>query len=76
MHRMGLFLAGLVVGFVTLRYPINWLLSFADGHFVQVITADNYFTFVSYFMLAFGITFEQPLVLTSLASLESFRQAL
>ena len=64
---IGLFLAGLVVGFVTLRYPINWLLSFDDGHFVQVITADNYFTFVAYFLLAFGLTFELPLVLTFLA---------
>lgn len=64
---IGLFLAGLFVGFVTLRYPINWLLSFDDGHFIQVITADNYFTFVAYFLLAFGITFELPLVLTFLA---------
>jgi sec-independent protein translocase protein TatC len=50
-----------------LRPPINWLLSFDDEDFVRVITADNYFTFVSYFMLAFGITFELPLVLTSMA---------
>jgi sec-independent protein translocase protein TatC len=62
-----LFFAGLVVGFVTLRYPINWLLSFDDGHFVQVITANNYFTFVAYFLLAFGLTFELPVVLTFLA---------
>jgi sec-independent protein translocase protein TatC len=65
---IGLFIAGLGVGFVTLRYPINWLLSFDDGHFVQVITADNYFTFVAYFLLAFGIAFELPLVLTFLAA--------
>jgi sec-independent protein translocase protein TatC len=64
---IGLFIAGLGVGFVTLRYPINWLLSFDDGHFVQVITADNYFTFVAYFLLAFGVTFELPLVLTFMA---------
>jgi len=64
---IGLFISGLTVGFVTLRYPINWLLSFDDGLFVQVITADNYFTFVAYFLLGFGITFELPLVLTSLA---------
>jgi sec-independent protein translocase protein TatC len=64
---IGLFIAGLGVGFVTLRYPINWLLSFDDGHFVQLITADNYFTFVAYFLLAFGIAFELPLVLTFLA---------
>ena len=62
-----LFLAGLAVGFITLRYPLNWLLSFSDQSFVEIITADNYSTFVSYFMLAFGFTFELPLVLTFLA---------
>src|ERR1051325_1077718 len=64
---VALFLAGLGVGFVTLRYPINWLLAFGDRYFVELITADNYFTFVAYFLLAFGITFELPLVLTMLA---------
>jgi sec-independent protein translocase protein TatC len=73
-----LFLAGLTVGFVTLRYPINWLLGFGDRYFVEIITADNYFTFVAYFLVAFGITFELPLVLTFLAvagvvSLETLR---
>jgi len=62
-----LFVAGLTVGFVTLRYPINWLLGFGDQYFVEIITADNYFTFVAYFLLAFGVTFELPLVLTFLA---------
>jgi len=62
-----LFLAGLTVGFVTLRYPINWLLGFGDQYFVEIVTADNYFTFVAYFLLAFGVTFELPLVLTFLA---------
>ena len=64
---IGLFVSGLTVGYITLRNPINWLLSFDDGLFVEVITADNYFTFVAYFLLAFGVTFELPLVLTSLA---------
>jgi len=66
---VGLFLAGVAVGFVTLRYPINWLLGFGDRYFVEIITADNYFTFVAYFLLAFGVTFELPLVLTFLAVL-------
>ena len=61
-----LFLAGLFVGFVTLRYPIDWLLGFGHPYFVEIITADNYFTFVAYFLLAFGLTFELPLVLTGL----------
>jgi sec-independent protein translocase protein TatC len=61
-----LFIVGLGVGFVTLRYPLNWLLTFSDRSFVEIITADNYFTFVAYFLLAFGLTFELPLVLTGL----------
>src|SRR5207245_11008318 len=63
---VGLFLTGLVVGFVTLRYPIDWLLGFGHPYFVEIITADNYFTFVAYFLLAFGLTFELPLLLTGL----------
>jgi len=63
---VALFIAGLAVGFVTLRYPIAWLLSFSARSFVEIITADNYFTFVAYFLLAFGLTFELPLVLTGL----------
>jgi len=61
-----LFVTGLGVGFVTLRYPLNWLLTFSDRSFVAIITADNYFTFVAYFLLAFGLTFELPLVVTGL----------
>ena len=51
---------------MTLRYPLGWLLTFSDRSFVEIITADNYFTFVAYFLLAFGITFELPLVVTGL----------
>jgi sec-independent protein translocase protein TatC len=36
---------------------------------VPLITADNYFTFVAFFLLAFGVAFEIPLVLTFLAQL-------
>jgi len=64
-----LFLAGLALGFVVLRFPINFLLSFGQDRFVEVITADSYFSFVTFFMLAFAITFELPLVLTFLAVL-------
>ncbi len=63
---VALFATGLAVGFVMLRYPIAWLLSFSERSFVEIITADNYFTFVAYFLLAFGLTFELPLVLTGL----------
>jgi sec-independent protein translocase protein TatC len=62
-----LFVAGLAVGFVVLRFPINWLIDFGQSHFVELITAANYFSFIAFFLLAFGIAFELPLVLTFLA---------
>lgn len=63
----GLFLAGLAVGFVVLRYPVQWLLSFGQTRFVPLIDAESYFSFVAYFLLAFGVVFELPLVLTFLS---------
>jgi sec-independent protein translocase protein TatC len=64
-----LFLAGLVVGFLTLRFPVSFLINFGKDNFLELVTADSYFTFVAFFMLAFGIVFELPLVLTFLAQL-------
>jgi sec-independent protein translocase protein TatC len=63
---VALFAIGLVVGFVVLRYPVDWLISFGSDRFVPLITADAYFTFVTYFLLAFGVIFELPLVITFL----------
>ena len=63
----GLFLTGLAVGFITLRYPITWLLGFGSQNFTLLLDASSYFTFVAYFLLAFGIVFELPLVLTFLS---------
>jgi sec-independent protein translocase protein TatC len=64
-----LFVAGIALGFVVLQYPVQWLISFAAGDFVELVTADSYFTFVAFFLLAFGIVFEIPLVLTFLAKI-------
>ncbi len=64
-----LFLAGIAVGFLTLRFPVNWLINFGKDNFLELVTADNYFTFIAFFMLAFGIVFELPLVLTFLAQI-------
>ncbi len=36
----------------------------------ELVTASSYFGFVAFFLLAFGITFELPLVLTFLAKVE------
>ncbi len=64
-----LFIAGIALGFIVLRYPVQWLVNFASNSFAELVTADSYFTFVAFFLLAFGIVFEIPLVLTFLAQI-------
>lgn len=59
-----LFLAGLAIGFVVLRYPVDWLIGFGQNEFTLLLKADSYLSFVAYFLLAFGVVFELPLVLT------------
>jgi len=61
---VGLFFVGITVGFIVLRYPIDWLVAFGNDRFLLLTDADSYFTFVTYFLLAFAIVFELPLVLT------------
>lgn len=48
---------------------MQWLVNFASDSFTELVSADSYFTFVAFFLLAFGIVFEIPLVLTFLAQL-------
>jgi sec-independent protein translocase protein TatC len=62
-----LFLIGISLGYLVLRYPIEWFITFASTSFTQLVTADSYFSFVSIFILVFGLIFELPLVLTFLA---------
>ena len=62
-----LFVAGLALGYVVLQYPVAWLVNFASKDFAQFITVGSYFTFVAFFLLAFGVVFEIPLVLTFLS---------
>ncbi len=62
-----LFLAGVSLGYIVLRYPVEWFISFSSGSFTQLVTAGSYFSFVSIFILVFGLIFELPLVLTFLA---------
>ncbi len=61
---VGLFAAGVALGFVVLRFPLDWLLHFGSQQFTLLLKADSYLTFVAYFLLAFGLAFELPLVLT------------
>jgi sec-independent protein translocase protein TatC len=62
-----LFLAGISLGYIVLQYPVHWLISFASTSFTVLVSAGSYFTFVAFFLLAFGIVFEIPLVLTFLS---------
>jgi len=64
-----LFVAGISLGFIVLQYPLVWLINFAADSFTPLVTADSYFTFTVFFLLAFGIVFEIPLVLTFLAQI-------
>jgi sec-independent protein translocase protein TatC len=66
---VGLFAVGIVVGFFVLRYPVDWLINFGNSQFILLLTADSYLTFVAYFLLAFGLVFELPLVVTFLGVL-------
>ncbi len=72
---VGLFALGLAVGFIVLRYPVAWLIDFGHQDFVLLLKASSYFTFVAYFLLAFGLVFELPLLLTFLGVVGVVRSA-
>jgi sec-independent protein translocase protein TatC len=65
-----LFIIGVTVGYIVLRYPVEWLVTFAADSFAEFVTAGSYFTFVAFFILAFGIVFQLPLVLTFMAQID------
>jgi sec-independent protein translocase protein TatC len=62
-----LFVLGISLGYVVLRYPLEWLVTFAASSFTELVTANSYFTFVAFFILVFGLVFELPLILTFMA---------
>ncbi|HZO71521.1 MAG TPA: twin-arginine translocase subunit TatC [Ktedonobacteraceae bacterium] len=64
-----LFVVGITLGYIVLRFPVEFLVSFASSSFTELVTANSYFTFVAFFVLAFGLIFELPLVLTFMAQI-------
>lgn len=65
-----LFAAGIVFGYlVILPVSLHWLLSQAGTQFNVLITANAYISFVLFFLLIVGATFETPLVILTLAFL-------
>ncbi|CAN5596599.1 hypothetical protein BH24ACT22_BH24ACT22_03260 [soil metagenome] len=56
-----LFLAGIAFGyFAVLPIAIDFLSNWGDDRFSDIITADNYLSFATRFLFAFGIGFEMP----------------
>ena len=54
---------GAVVAYVTLPHALDFLLGFAGEGFVPLITASSFIGFVVLLTLAFGLSFEFPIVL-------------
>ena len=65
-----LFVIGIVFGYlVILPVSLRWLLAQAGTQFNVLITANAYISFVLFFLLIVGATFETPLVILTLALL-------
>jgi sec-independent protein translocase protein TatC len=63
-----LFLGGCALAyFLVLPKGLSWLLTFSAGFFNVQLRAQDYFTFMALFILAFGVVFELPVVLVLLA---------
>jgi sec-independent protein translocase protein TatC len=65
-----LFALGIVFGYlVVMPISLHWLLAQGAGQFNVLITANAYISFVLFFLLIVGATFETPLVILTLAFL-------
>jgi len=64
----GLFVAGVAFAyFVVLPVGLRFMVGYGGEFFNQLLQAEKYITFVSMFLLAFGVVFELPLVMMLLA---------
>jgi sec-independent protein translocase protein TatC len=61
-----LFLMGGAVAWLTFPKALNFLVSIGGGDISTFFTADKYLTFISLMILAFGLSFEFPVVLVFL----------
>jgi sec-independent protein translocase protein TatC len=63
-----LFLSGCALAyFLVLPKGLSFLLTFSAGFFNVQLRAQDYFTFMALFILAFGVVFELPVILVLLA---------
>ena len=67
---IGFFLLGIAVAYVALPYTAAFLLSFQIPGVVEpLITAEDYFSFVTMMFLAFGVVMQFPILLVLLSKL-------
>jgi sec-independent protein translocase protein TatC len=64
-----LFALGLYVGWLALPISLDWLFKFQADYVTAVVNADDYFSFATRLLLAFGIVFEMPIVFMILTTL-------
>lgn len=79
-----LFVAGAVFAYFTLANGLRFLLGIGGGSIVPILTVDKYLGFIGLMLLAFGVSFEFPLLMAFLnivgvaptAKLRSWRRAM
>lgn len=64
---LAFFVIGVVVAYVILPFASSFLLSFSSADLQPLITASEYFGFVTTLFLVFGLVMEYPIVLVLLA---------
>jgi len=63
-----LFIGGVVFAyFIVLPVGLRFMLGYGDEYFGQLLQAEKYISFVTMFLLAFGVVFELPLIMMLLA---------
>jgi len=64
---MILFALGALLAYVTLPKALGFLLGFAGSEFVPILSGDKFLSFVIMVSLAFGLSFEFPVILVFLS---------
>jgi sec-independent protein translocase protein TatC len=62
-----LFAGGITFAYITIPRGLAFLLSFGSTSLIPLLTVDRYFNFLIFLTLAFGLSFEFPLLLIFLA---------
>jgi sec-independent protein translocase protein TatC len=72
---VALFAGGTVFAFAILPRGLSFLFSFGGSNLVPLLTVDRYLSFLIFLILAFGLSFELPLMLIFLAGVRVISSA-